>query len=161
MPKGFTHEMLNNFVELVRAANSGNKERAQKATDGLYSALVEDRNEAIGMGVSPDFYDHAQEKELIRALQEGFPKKELGIQYRVESAAYNNGGDLAQAAALAANEPNLIQRGVLLGELGKLEEAEKVIRDGVIQMLERLPGMYSTSRGTSQVLGKVVTDYKN
>src|SRR3989344_5906451 len=109
MPKGFTHEMLNNLVELVRAANSGNKERAQKATDGLYSALVEDRNEAIRTGVPPDFYDTAQEKELIRALQEGFPKKDLGIQYRVESAAYN-GGDMAQAAALAANEPNLIQR---------------------------------------------------
>ena len=155
MPKGFTQDMLQYICDLANAAMDNNREAARMAGDRLYDTLSIDQKKAESQGVPADFYRTAQGVEIRRALETGFPTKNLGLQYAVEQAIAN--GNPGEALDYIGNEPNHLQRAALLDAIGRTDLAEVAARKGIGELLASMPGQYQVGGKTSITLRKLVS----
>src|SRR3989344_7333688 len=148
MPKGFTQEMLQYIGNIATAAMNGDMEASSSAGDGLYNALRTDQQQAERQGVPAEFYMDAQGAEITRALKDGFPTKNIGIQYAVERAAAT--GKPGEALALIGDEPNLLQRAALYDAIGRSDLAGDAALEGIKELLESVPGKYQVAGKASR-----------
>ncbi len=156
MPKGFTQEMLKYICDIVEAANKCDAEAAGTASSRLHDLLVADKERAIEDGVPAVFYDEAQKAEMTRALNYGFPTKDLGMQYRVEQAVIN--GNVDEVLGEVKQEPTSLQRAALYGIMGKSDLALAAAVEGIKELLVGLPSQYQVAGKTSDTICKVVAE---
>ena len=155
MPKGFTQEMLQHICDLANAAMDDNRDAARMAGDRLCDALNKDQKQAESQGVPADFYRTAQGVEIRRALETGFPTKNLGLQYAVDQAIAR--GEPQKGLASIENEPNLLQRAALYDAIGSADLANDAALKGIRELLTSMPGQYQVGGKTSITLRKLVS----
>ncbi|HLD86870.1 MAG TPA: hypothetical protein VJB12_02300, partial [Candidatus Nanoarchaeia archaeon] len=103
------------------------------------------------------FYRDAQGVEISRALDSGFPTKDIGLQYLVEQAIAN--GKPEEALDSIKNEPNHLQRAALFDAIGRPDLARDAAREGVRNLLERMPSQYQVGGKTSPTLASLVSGH--
>ena len=151
MPKGFTKQQLESIAGMVRAAYGDDGRAYQSHAEQLRAALINERKTVLNSGVPAAYFDSAQKGELVRALNETFPQKDLVGEYHALH------GDSTLRIERAYSLPNPIHRGAVLELLGENNYAnipwynvldrwphcDEAYDEGIKLHLSRIPPQYA------------------